>query len=106
MKTARGGEGTTTEGASAPPEHNDPQSPADATTSPDRLTPAERITVSLIPKAGDDLRRLHDQTSLSKTDIVNRAIILYEFIDEQLSAGQDVLIRDKGTGETQVVRLM
>ena len=66
----------------------------------------ERITVALIPKAGDDLQRLVDRTSLSKTDIANRAITLYEFIDDQLRTGRDVLIRDNGTGETQVVRLL
>lgn len=67
---------------------------------------AERITVALIPKAGDDLQRLQDRTSLSKTDIANRAITLYEFIDAQLRAGRDVLIRDNDTGETQTVRLL
>ncbi|HEY2579083.1 MAG TPA: hypothetical protein VGI74_22475 [Streptosporangiaceae bacterium] len=67
---------------------------------------ADRITVALIPKAGDDLQRLQDRTSLSKTDITNRAITLYEFIDAQLRAGRDVLIRDNDTGETQTVRLL
>jgi hypothetical protein len=67
---------------------------------------ADRITVALIPKAGEDLQRLQDRTSLSKTDIANRAITLYEFIDAQLRAGRDVLIRDNDTGETQLVRLL
>jgi hypothetical protein len=66
----------------------------------------ERITVALIPKAGEDLQRLQDRTSLSKTDIANRAITLYEFIDAQMRAGRDILIRDNETGETQVVRLL
>jgi hypothetical protein len=69
-------------------------------------TVTERITVALIPKAGDDLQRLQDRTSLTKTDITNRAITLYEFIDAQLRAGRDVLIRDNETGETQTVRLL
>jgi hypothetical protein len=69
-------------------------------------TVVDRITVALIPKAGDDLQRLQDRTSLSKTDIANRAITLYEFIDAQMRAGKDVLIRDNVTGETQVVRLL
>jgi hypothetical protein len=71
-----------------------------------RQQATERITVALIPKAGDDLQRLQDRTSLSKTDIANRAITLYEFIDAQLRAGRDVLIRDNETGETQTVRLL
>jgi hypothetical protein len=68
--------------------------------------PTERITVALIPKAGEDLQRLQERTSLSKTDITNRAITLYEFIDAQLRAGRDVLIRDGKTGETQLVRIL
>jgi hypothetical protein len=67
---------------------------------------AERITVALIPKAGEDLQRLQDRTSLSKTDITNRAITLYEFIDAQQRAGRDLLIRDNDTGEIQLVRLL
>jgi hypothetical protein len=67
---------------------------------------SERITVALIPKAVADLQRIQDRTMLSKTDITNRAISLYEFINAQLSAGRDVLIRDNMTGETQTVRIL
>ncbi|HEY1920382.1 MAG TPA: hypothetical protein VGH27_32840 [Streptosporangiaceae bacterium] len=72
----------------------------------DRQVTGERITVALIPKAADDLQRLQDRTGLSKTDITNRAITLYEFIDSQLGAGRDVLIRDNDSGDTQIVRLL
>jgi hypothetical protein len=71
-----------------------------------RTSVVDRITVALIPKASEDLQRLQDRTSLSKTDIANRAITLYEFIDAQMRAGRDILIRDIETGETQVVRLL
>lgn len=66
----------------------------------------ERITVALIPKAGEDLLRLQERTSLSKTDIVNRAISLYEFIESQLQAGKDLIVQDRETGETQLLRLL
>lgn len=72
---------------------------------PQTLT-AERITVALIPKAGEDLQRLVERTHLSKTDITNRAITLYEFIDMQLRAGREVLIRDPSTGQTQTVLIL
>ena len=68
--------------------------------------PTERITVALIPQSADDLQRLQDKTSLSKTDLVNRAITLYEFIDSQLRGGQDLILRDRKTGETQLVRFL
>lgn len=66
----------------------------------------ERITVALIPKAGDDLKSLQSRTNLSKTDITNRAISLYEFIDAQQRAGRDLLIRDNKTGEIQTVLIL
>jgi hypothetical protein len=75
-------------------------------TAVDQRTPTDRITVALIPKASEDLQRLQDRTGLSKTDIANRAISLYEFIDSQLQAGKDLIVRDPETGESQLVRLL
>ena len=66
----------------------------------------ERITVALIPRVVDDLQSLQDRLGLSKTDITNRAISLYEFIDTQLHDGMELLIRDRKTGETQMVRIL
>jgi len=43
---------------------------------------------------------------LSKTDIANRAITSYEFVGAQLQAGRDLIVRDRRTGETQVVRFL
>jgi hypothetical protein len=63
----------------------------------------ERITVALIPKAAADLQRLQEKTGLGKTDVVNRAISLYEFVDEKIREGREVLVRDKATGEIQAV---
>ncbi len=64
----------------------------------------DRITVALIPQAGDDLQRLQDRTGLSKTDIVNRAIAVYEFLESQLRGGNDLLVRDPQTDEVQIVK--
>jgi hypothetical protein len=66
----------------------------------------ERITVALLPAVTGDLERLQSRTGLSKTDIANRAITMYEFIEAQLRAGRDVLIRDNETKETQIVRFL
>jgi len=41
------------------------------------------ITVVLVSKATGDLARTHGRTELSQTDIVNRAISLYEFLDQE-----------------------
>jgi hypothetical protein len=66
-------------------------------------TDIERITVALVPKAAADLQYLLDDTGLSKTDLVNRAISLYKFVEESLAAGREVIVRDKATGEDRVV---
>ena len=66
---------------------------------------SERLTVNLIPEARDDLRQLQQRTNLSKTDLANRAIQLYEFVDAQLRDGYDLVSRDNRTGKTQLVRL-
>lgn len=71
----------------------------------DRIA-ADRITVALIPSASEDLRQLQERTGMSKTDIVNRAITLYEFLDAQQAAGNDLIIRDSKTGESQIVRFL
>jgi hypothetical protein len=67
---------------------------------------ADRITVALVQKAGTDLQSLQDRTGLSKTDLVNRAITLYEFIDGQLRQERDLLVRDRDSGETQTILLL
>lgn len=77
-------------------------------TSPAAEPPArgERFTVTLIPKAGADLRRLQERTKLSRTDLANRAITLYEFFDGQLRTGHDLIARDRKTGKTKLVHFV
>jgi hypothetical protein len=67
---------------------------------------AVRISVALIPKVVEALHRLQLRTNLSKTDLVNRALTLYEFFEAQLDADRDILIRDNGTQEVQSVMLL
>lgn len=54
---------------------------------------ADRITVSLVAKALADLDRTQQRTQMSKTDIINRAISVYEFIEAELSEGADIIVR-------------
>jgi hypothetical protein len=55
--------------------------------------------------ASPRLEHLHEETGLSKTDIMNRAISLYAFVSEQLDSGQDLLLRDRQSGEMQRIQL-
>lgn len=68
-----------------------------------RPAEGERITVTLIPEVQEDLRRLQARTNLSKTDLANRAITLYEFFDFQQRAGRNVISQDPKTGMTEMV---
>ena len=71
-----------------------------------RQQSSDRITISLIPQAADHLQMLQDRTKWSKTDLVNRAITLYEFIEGQTRQGKDLILRDRETGETELVRFL
>ena len=72
----------------------------------ERHVVAERITVALISRASTDLRRVQERTGMSKTDIVNRALTLYEFIDRRLADGSEILLRSEGTSELELIRLL
>jgi hypothetical protein len=60
------------------------------------------ITVLLVPKVARDLARTRKRARLSDTDIVNRAISLYDFIDGQLTSGAQLLLRRPGSSEQEV----
>jgi hypothetical protein len=67
--------------------------------------PTSRITVALIEKVAAELQATHERTGLSKTDIVNRAISLYKYIDGELSnPGTELIIRKDGTD--QIIKLL
>jgi hypothetical protein len=67
---------------------------------------ADRITVALIPRAAEDLQQLHGSTGMTKTDLVNRAITLYKFIEARLRAGDELLIRDGKTRDIETVHIL
>jgi hypothetical protein len=51
------------------------------------------LTVTLIPEAVKDLTSACERAKLSRTDVVNRAISLYEFLDAEHAAGAKLLLR-------------
>ena len=63
------------------------------------------IPLALIRKAATDLTKSCERSRLSPTDIVNRAISLYEFLDEERAAGTEILLR-RSDGSTVSVQLM
>lgn len=73
---------------------------------PGRAGVEQVITVALIRKSAADLGILRENTGLSGTDLVNRAVTLYEFVDSQLRAGRELVLRDPATGRTWLVELL
>lgn len=65
----------------------------------------ERITVALIAKTAKELRRIQASTGLSKTDAVNRAISVYDFVVKQLDAENELIVRDPETGVERLVHI-
>jgi hypothetical protein len=51
-----------------------------------------RMTVNLMPKAADALNAVSQRERESKTDAVNRALQLYDFISRQAAAGTRILL--------------
>ncbi len=66
----------------------------------------ERITITLTAQVADQLLGLQSSTGLSKTDLINRAISLYDFTTRQFASGMEMLLRDPKTGEGQLVHLL
>ncbi len=66
----------------------------------------ERMSVGLIPRATEDLQELLTLTGLSKTDVINRAISLYRFVGQELAQGNELVVRNGETGQTERVHLL
>lgn len=67
--------------------------------------PADQITVVLVSKVAADLARTRERTRLSKTDIINRAISLYDFLDSERESGAELLLRRRD-GQSYLVELL
>lgn len=65
----------------------------------------DRITVTLIPDAQEHLQALTERTGMSKTDIVNRSVSLYEFVQSEMAAGGELRLQ-RPSGEVYLVKLL
>lgn len=64
-----------------------------------------RVNCELVPDAAQALARLVERTGYKKVDIVNRALQLYAFVDEQQRMGSALLFRDR-EGSYERVRFL
>ncbi|MFB4313369.1 hypothetical protein [Actinomadura sp. 21ATH] len=66
----------------------------------------ERITVNLTGKGAAALADLVSRTDDSKTDVINRALILYDYFEKIMDEGGAVFVREAGATETERVRFL
>ncbi len=58
-----------------------------------------RTSVVLIPRAQEALDLTAERMGLSKTDVMNRALQAYAFLEEQMATGATILVRRDGSTE-------
>jgi hypothetical protein len=66
----------------------------------------ERVTVSLVPQAVQELNHLRDTTGRTKTDLVNRAISLLFAVETKRAQGYEIHAYNPETGRTLVMELL
>jgi hypothetical protein len=54
----------------------------------------ERVTVNLTPRACNALEAIVQRTGDSKTDTINRALQIYNYLDEIMHSGGAVYVQD------------
>jgi hypothetical protein len=64
-----------------------------------------RLTVNLLPKADAALQSAATREGMSRTDVVNRALQLYDFAGQIGDEGGQLLVRNRA-GELTLLRLM
>jgi hypothetical protein len=57
------------------------------------VSESERVTVLLVPKAVEALHRSAQREEMQRTDIINRALQMYDMIMEQVISSGETRIR-------------
>jgi hypothetical protein len=67
--------------------------------------PLERVTVNLTPRSSRALDHTVAMTGESKTDTINRAVQVYELVEEIMKAGGALYIRPHAEAELERLRI-
>ncbi|ACU71901.1 hypothetical protein Caci_2992 [Catenulispora acidiphila DSM 44928] len=65
----------------------------------------ERVTVNLAPRAAHALKQVADLTGDSKTDVINRALQLYAYIEQVMRDGGAVLVKTAKDSPAQELKI-
>jgi hypothetical protein len=76
-----------------------------AATDASPVTKLHRLTVNLTEKANDALRETASLTKRSKTDTVNRALIINAWVEKVLHNNGQIYVEEK-PGEVQKVQII
>lgn len=68
-------------------------------------TGLERINVNLVPRAGRALEQAMALTEGTKTDVINRALQLYAYIEQVMHDGGAVFVQDAEDAAPQRIKL-
>jgi len=58
------------------------------------MTELHKVTVNLIPRAWAATEETAALLGLSRTDVINRALQVYAFFEQELAAGSVLLVRN------------
>jgi hypothetical protein len=67
--------------------------------------PLERVTVNLIGRARRALLRVSERTGDTRTDCINRAIQVYDYLDRVDSAGGAIYVRESKNSELERLKM-
>lgn len=67
---------------------------------------AERVNVALTARTCIALELVKAITSDTKTDIINRALQTYAYLESEVSDGNEICIRNKESGELQRLKFI
>ena len=65
----------------------------------------ERVTVNLTARACQALQRVSDRSGDTRTDSINRAIQIYDYLDDITSRGGAIYVREPESTELQLVKM-
>lgn len=71
-----------------------------------RAPALEKVTVNLTSRSVDALQKTIAETGESKTDVINKAVQLYAYIQAHIDAGGLFYVRDPGTAELERLRIL
>lgn len=66
---------------------------------------AETLVVNLTERASERLEATCELTGYNKTDTVNRAIIIADYVEQMLRKGGQILVRDLETSDLQELKI-